>query len=78
MKDKKNKKNRILNIFKEALLIIWIIFITVVVALSCGLALIVFDSVRQDDKIDEYSDQILMEKWKEIEIQKIKKQKKVK
>ena len=61
-------KNKIISIFKEALLIMWLIFIVVIGALSCGFALIVFDSVSQDDEIDEYSDQILMEKWKNRKI----------
>ena len=61
-------KNKIISIFKEVLLIMWLIFIVVIGTLSCGLALIVFDSVSQDDEKDEYSDQILMEKWKNRKI----------
>ena len=60
-------KNNIISIFKEVLLIMCFITVVVIVALSCGLVLIVLDSVRQDNENNKYNNQILMEKWKEIE-----------
>lgn len=60
-------KNRIINGFKEIILIIKIIFIVSIIILSCGLALIVFDFVEQEEEYDdwilmeEYNDQMLVE-----------------
>ena len=53
--------NKIINFFKGIILIIKIIFVVSIIILSCGLALIVFDSIKQED---EYDDWILMEKWR--------------
>jgi len=58
------KINKIINFVRNILLIIGLIFAVSVIILSCGLALIVFDYIKQEE---EYDDWILMEEWKQKE-----------
>lgn len=59
-------KNKLISIFRNILLIIGLIFAVSVIILSCGLAFIVFDSVKQE----ECDDWILMEEWRRKETKK--------
>lgn len=56
-------RNKVINIFRNILLIIGLIFAVSIIILSCGLALIVFDSIKQK----ECDDWMLMEEWERKE-----------
>jgi len=65
----------LVNVLKQMFSIVVVIIMVLFIVLTLGLGFILLDSI--DDKENyEYNDWTLMEDWKEIEIKRLKKEKK--